>query len=157
MHLHRSLNKPWLKSGMPPQQSSIHYLSPAGTVYVQMNWNRIHPFLMYIAVWQRSMRIFIIISVKVTPLYLEGKCIEVEQNAYFLKVDAYESIHEFSKNKKGSMMLLIITLELSTILHNIGRTDEGNVMRIISPSNTFLTLLLPARFHKKMSGCFWPL
>ena len=46
------------------------------------------------------------------------------------------------------MILKAITLKLRIILQNIWRRVVGNVLMNISPSNTFLTLLLPAIFHQ---------
>ena len=46
------------------------------------------------------------------------------------------------------MILLTITLKLRMILQNISRGVVGNVLINVSPSNIFLTLLLPAIFHQ---------
>ena len=47
----------------------------------------------------------------------------------------------------GSMIHLIINLELKMIFQNISKTVVGDVLNSISPLNISLTLLLPSRFN----------
>ena len=54
----------------------------------------------------------------------------------------------------GSMILLTITFELRMISQNIWRRVVGNVLINISPSNIFLTLLLPVWFYQICQSAF---
>ena len=58
------------------------------------------------------------------------------------------------KMSSGPMILLTITLKQRMILQNIGRRVEGNVQVDISSSNSFLILLLPAKYHQKCQATF---
>ena len=54
----------------------------------------------------------------------------------------------------GPDIILTITLELRMFLQNISRRVAGNVLINIPPSNIFLIILLPARFHQNCLTVF---
>ena len=58
------------------------------------------------------------------------------------------------KVSSGSVILLRITLDVIMILQNISGRVVGYVLVHISPSNIFVTMLLPARFHQKCQAAF---
>ena len=53
------------------------------------------------------------------------------------------------------MILLAITIELRMILQGIQRRVVGNVLIDISPSNTFLIMHLPERFHQSCQAAYF--
>ena len=66
-------------------------------------------------------------------------------------INAYELLLKLSS---GSMILLIITSELSILLENIWRRVVGNVLMYISPSNIFPNMLLAEGFQQKCQTVF---
>ena len=68
----------------------------------------------------------------------------------------HKGLVSLQKTLSGSMILLAIPLILRIILQNIWRRVVDDVLINISPSNIFLTFLLPASFHQKCKadlGC----
>ena len=66
-------------------------------------------------------------------------------------IQAQEFLQKLSS---GSVILLMITMELRMNFQNIWRRVVGNVLNNMCPSNIFPTLLLPSRFHQNLPAAF---